>query len=240
MKKVIFIVFFLCCFTFCFSQNEAANWYFGFGAGIQFNQNNTAVASVSNGQLNTNEGCASISSANGKLLFYTDGITVYNRNHAIMQNGTGLYGDASSTQSAIIVPKPDDPNIFYIFTVDVQFQNETVHHGFNYSVVDMSLAGGLGAVTSDKNIKLLDLSAEKISAVLKDCITKSIWVVTLASEDGTESTFNTFHAFEVNTLGVSNTSVKSVFNLDITDQRGYLKLSPDGTKLAVVGETINP
>ena len=217
---------------FCFSQNEAANWYFGFGAGIRFDQINGTVATVNNGQLNTYEGCTSISDADGGLLFYTDGITVYNRTNAVMQNGSGLFGDSSSTQSAIIVPKPDDPNIYYIFTVDVQFQNEPVHNGLNYSVVDMTLAGGLGAVTSDKNIKLLDRTSEKITAVLKDCITKSIWVVTLASEDGTQSVFNTFHAFEVNTLGVSSSSVKSVFNLGITDQRGYLKLSPDGTKVA--------
>lgn len=213
------------------SQNEAANWYFGFGAGIQFDQLNGTVAAVNNGQLNTFEGCASISDADGNLLFYTDGITVYNKNNTVMQNGSGLFGDSSSTQSAIIVPKPNDPNIYYIFTVDVKFENEPVHNGFNYSVVDMTLDGGSGAVTSDKNIKLLDRTSEKITAVLKDCITKSIWVVTLASEDGTEPVYNTYHAFEVNALGVSNISVKSVFNLNITDQRGYLKLSPDGTKM---------
>ena len=231
MKKIVFLFFYLCCSIFCFSQNEAANWYFGFGAGIRFDQFNGTVAAVNNGQLNTYEGCTSISDADGNLLFYTDGITVYNRNNNVMQNGTGLFGDSSSTQSAIIVPKPDNPNIYYIFTVDVQFQNEPVHHGFNYSVVDMTLASGLGAVTSDKNIKLLDRTSEKITAVLKDCITKSIWVVTLASDDGTLPVYNTFHAFEVNSLGVSNASVKSVFNLNITDQRGYLKLSPDGTKM---------
>ena len=232
MKKKILFVSLLLSFAFCFSQNEAANWYFGFGAGIRFDALNGTVASVNNGQLSTNEGCTSISDSDGNLLFYTDGITVYNANHVVMQNGFGLFGDSSSTQSAIIVPKPDDPNLYYIFTVDVQFQNEPVHHGFNYSVVDMTLDGGLGAVTSDKNIKLLDLTSEKLTAVLKDCISKSIWVVTMASEDGTQPTYNTFHAFEVNNLGVNPVSVKSTFNLDITDNRGYLKLSPDGTKMA--------
>jgi hypothetical protein len=36
------------------------------------------------------EGCATISNSSGQLLFYTDGITVYNRNHQVMPNGTGL------------------------------------------------------------------------------------------------------------------------------------------------------
>ena len=45
-------------------------------------------------------------------------------------------------------------------------------------------------------------------------------------------TYNTFHASEVNNLGVSNASTTSTFPLTITDERGYLKLSPDGTKMA--------
>lgn len=233
MKKIVLILSLFISINVA-GQGEAANWYFGFGAGMQFDRNSGTVTSVSDGQLSTNEGCATISDADGNLLFYTDGITVYNRNHLVMPNGNGLFGDPSSTQSAIIVPKPDDDDIYYIFTVDIQFQNEPVHHGFNYSVVDMTLDGGLGDITFDKNIKLLDRTSEKISAVLKDCADKSIWVVTFASEDGNlTDPFNTYHAFEISNLGVNPVAVKSTFSiLSVTDVRGYLKLSPDGTKMA--------
>ena len=150
-----------------------------------------------------------------------------------MLNGTGLIGDSSSTQSAIIVPKPDDPNIYYIFTVDNQKNvNDNTNFGLNYSEVDMTLDGGFGAVTT-KNYNLVKESSEKITAVIKDCLTKSIWVVTFASKDQISDTFNTFHAFEVSNSGVSKTPVTSTFNtLGVTDGRGYLKLSPDGTKMA--------
>ena len=110
----------------CFGQKEASNWYFGFGAGIKFNPLDNSVSSVSDGQLSTIEGCTSISDDSGNLLFYTDGSTVLNQNHRIMLNGTGLIGDSSSTQSAIIVPKPNDPNIYYIFTVDNQKNVKTI------------------------------------------------------------------------------------------------------------------
>ena len=89
-----------------------------------------------------------------------------------------------------------------------------------------------------ENVNLLQESSEKISAVLKDCITKSIWVVAFSSVDGTPGNYNTYHAFEVNDLGVNPVSVKSTFdnsligNLIVSDARGYLKLSPDGTKMA--------
>ena len=241
MKKILLILSLLLSLN-AIGQGEAANWYFGFGAGMQFDQATGNTTVVNDGQLITNEGCSSISDSDGNLLFYSDGSTVWNRNHNVMPNGTGLFGSASATQSALVVPKPDDPNIYYIFTVDTAIEDNT-DFGLNYSVIDMTLDGDLGGITADKNINLLPDCSEKITAVLKDCITKSIWVVTLSTQDGNPGPFNTYHAFEVNTMGVDSNSVKSTFNLNVTDQRGYLKLSPDGTTMACAnmrGDFNNP
>ncbi|NNK72682.1 MAG: T9SS type B sorting domain-containing protein, partial [Flavobacteriaceae bacterium] len=231
MKRLLLILLALWCTTSAFAQGEASNWYFGFGAGLQFNQATGTVTPVNDGQLTTNEGCASISSSTGELLFYTDGTTVFNRNHQVMDNGTGLFGNSSSTQSAIIVPKPNDINIYYIFTVDTGFPAGSIDSGLNYSEVDITLDGGLGSVTV-KNFNLLARCSEKISAVLKDCVDNSVWVVTLASQNGDLNTFDTYHAFQVTDTGVNSTSVKSTFPINISDRRGYLKLSPDGLKMA--------
>lgn len=232
MKKIylLFIVFIV---FYGHSQNQAANWYFGENAGINFNTLTGEVTPLTDGNLYTREGCTSISDENGNLLFYTDGSTVFNKNHDIMLNGTGLIGDFSSTQSAIIVPKPQNPTIYYIFTVDEQItQNNPVNRGLNYSEVDMSLDGGLGAITN-KNINLVDECSEKVTAVLKDCVTETFWVVTFANQNGTGFPFNTFFAFEVDATGINTTPVKSTFiTLNSYDGRGYLKLSPDGTKMA--------
>ncbi|MBE9488972.1 MAG: T9SS type B sorting domain-containing protein [Bacteroidetes bacterium] len=236
MKKILLILTLIGSIQ-AIAQGEAANWYFGFGAGMQFDLATGNTTVLNDGQLSTNEGCSTISDANGNLLFYSDGITVWNRNHQVMPNGNGLFGDPSSTQSALVVPKPDNPNIYYIFTVDIKFREEPVDHGLSYSVVDMSLDGGLGAVTADKNINLLGTCSEKITAVLKDCVTKSIWVVTFASVDGSPGPYTTYHAYEVNNLGVNTNAVKTTFGISITDQRGYLKLSPDGTKMACANMT---
>ncbi|MCK0108971.1 T9SS type B sorting domain-containing protein [Flavobacteriaceae bacterium S0825] len=228
MKKIFLILSLTLCAQL-WAQNQAANWYFGYGAGIKFDVANGTVNSVNNGSLSTNEGSTSISDEDGNLLFYTDGSIVYNRNHQVMQNGSGLFGDSSSTQSALIVPKPDDVNIYYVFTVDNRLDGNDF--GLNYSVVDMTLAGGLGSVTN-KNVNLLEFCSEKISAVIKDCVTKSIWVITLASENGGLGPINSYHAFEVNNSGVNTTPVTSTFNnLNVFDKRGYLKLSPDGNTM---------
>ncbi len=233
MKKIrplVFLIGLLVPYVF-WGQGETANWYFGEEAGLKFN-NDGSINALTDGRLNTFEGCATISNTFGDLLFYTDGIFVYDRNHNIMENGTGLYGDPSSTQSAIIVPKPEDPYIYYIFTVDTSVFDGDPDRGLNYSTVDISLNNGNGAVI-EKNIRLLQDCSEKIAAVRKNCFDKSIWVITLASENGTESIFNTYHAFEVNTTGVIGTSVQTTFpDLQIDDPRGALKFSPNGTMMA--------
>ena len=91
--------------------------------------------------------------------------------------------------------------------------------GFNYSIVDMTLNSGLGDVIStSKNINLLQDSSEKISAVLKDCDTKSIWVITFGSSTGIvedNPVFNTFYAYEVSNSGVNTIPVKSTVNINI-------------------------
>jgi len=101
MKKAFLIVFIFYSIT-SIAQGEANIWYFGENAGIDFNSG-TPVA-ISDGQINTREGCSSFSDANGNLLFYSDGTTVWNKNHTPMPNGMGLKGHSSSTQSAMIIP----------------------------------------------------------------------------------------------------------------------------------------
>ena len=238
MKKIVIILTTLVCSVFSYAQKEASNWYFGDNAGINFNLDTDTVTAVSDGQLSTEEGCTSISDVNGNLLLYTDGRTVYNANHGTMPNGTGLKGDSSSTQSALIVPKPNDPNIYYIFTVDSPSIDNT-DFGFNYYEVDLTLDGGLGAIVNNTGTQLLANTSEKLSAVLKDCQTQEVWVITFANtnpvphSNNPSPSNNAFHAFRVTDTGVNTTPITTPLGFGIAEDRGYLKFSPDGTKLAV-------
>lgn len=228
--------------SFGHAQKQAANWYFGENAGLKFGGCGNPPTAIS-GQLNTKEGSTSISDEDGNLLFYTDGITVYNKNDNVLQNGDNLFGNPSSAQSAIIVPKPGDPNIYYIFTVDTVVQQGQTSNGFNYSEVDMSLNNGLGGITS-KNNNLLRFSSEKITSTFKNPDGSKIWVITFASTDGTSDSvyvgndtynpaaYNTFHVFEIDSNGINTNSIKSPSGVgNVGDRRGYLKISPDGKKL---------
>lgn len=223
-----------------YGQREASRWYFGDKAGLDFN-NGTPVA-LTDGQLETHEGCSTISDQNGNLLFYSDGIGVWDKAHKLMPNGTGLLGHESSTQSAIIIPKAGSLTQYYIFTVDDPDPEESNNNGLNYTLVDLSLNNGFGdVVTSEKNVHLITYNpndpvesqlkcSEKITAIQHND-ENSIWVITHFK--------NSFYSFRVDGNGVNTTPVISPTNTNVPvggykqNAIGYLKVSPDGSKIGV-------
>ena len=113
LKKKSYILIFVLLFALTLSaQRESANWYFGFSSGLDFNSGIPEV--LSDGKITTTEGCSTVSDNSGNLLFYTEGVDVWDKNHNIMQNGENLLGDNSSSQSTIVVPNVSNSNIFYL------------------------------------------------------------------------------------------------------------------------------
>lgn len=212
------------------AQGEANHWFFGENAGIDFN--NSTETSIS-GNLSTNEGCASFSNSNGDLLFYTDGITVWDKNHAIMTNGQNLLGDPSSTQSAIIVPYPGIGNehLFYIFTVGANDYDRNGNltkatEGLHSYTVDMTYRSGLGDIKgSPINLSGSESAnwTEKITSV-KGSECNEYWVISRVR--------NKFVSYKIDPTGLNTTAVESTVNYLSQDARGYLKVSPSGEKIA--------
>ena len=218
MKTKLLLLATILVYGFTFAQKEAANWYFGDMAGVSFNSGSPVA--LLNGQLITREGCSSISDKNGNILFYTDGSKVYNKLHQVMPNGSGLLGHVSSTQSAIIVPKPNNPYVYYIFTVDQPLADnvddnplndeDPPNNGLNYSQVDLRLNNGLGDIPSnEKNIHLITYNPEDTEEVKFKCSEKitavqhgdgiSFWVVTHFLDN--------FYAFKISSTGVNKTPI---------------------------------
>jgi gliding motility-associated-like protein len=211
------------------AQNQANIWYFGWNAGLDFNSVEvTGRPTVLNdGALHTTEGCSVISDEAGKLLFYTDGDSVWNRHHQLMPNGTGLHGHYSSTQAALIVPQPGSDRYFYIFTTDSQGQPK----GFNYSIVDMYAAGGMGDITM-KNIQLYTPTTEKLTAV-HHANGRDVWVIThkwgsdefyvyLVTDEGLNETPFISKGGSIHQWGSSNANAI-----------GQMKVSPNGKSIAL-------
>jgi len=222
-------LFFAILFTFHFSlqaQNpnikRTYHWYFGDKAGLDFSSGSPKADT--NGQMTVWKGSATMSDTAGNLLFYTDGVRVWNKNHQIMPHGDSLensYGHVEPTQ-VIVVPKPGINNLYYIFYT--LYRSLTTVE-LVYAIVDMNQQGGVGDVVSKQN-HILNGATEKITAIPK---TKStdIWIIT------TKFQTNSFYVYLLSNSGM-DTIPQGVYNLGKVDNIGisYLKPSLDGTKLS--------
>jgi len=228
---------------------EGNNWHFGFGAAMTWNLTQT----ITNGgktltglprplsgsaMTNQNEGVFSMSDANGQLLFYSDGMTIWNRSNQVMQNGTGLFGHNSSAQSGIVIPYPEQPGKYIVITVSLNPDHpnfsSVIGDRVAYSVVDMSLNGGLGGVVvGEKNILLTGAKGalgESLSAV-RHSNGVDFWIV--AVEKGAHSRLG---VWEVTTAGLNTVSVGAYnlasFAVPDAEANGYLRFSNNGKYFA--------
>ena len=146
MKAVTFVLVWFCVVQLNAQHKYDNNWMFGYRCGVSFSGN--LVEIIEQAALISSEGCASISSAQGELQFYTNGNAVWNKQHQVMDGGSNLaigqylpeYG-TSSTQGVLILPSLTDTNDYLIFT-----QNNYPDTGICVSTVDMSFNSGLGKV----------------------------------------------------------------------------------------------
>ncbi|MDF3026584.1 MAG: hypothetical protein K0S23_891 [Fluviicola sp.] len=223
-KRYLISLTFFCISTTNFAQHMADKWYFGNMAGLDFS-GGTPVP-ITSSQMAAGEGSASVSDpVTGDLLFYTDGINVWNANNTIMPNGSGLMGGISSTQVALIVPKPGSNNDYYIFTSDQTGGSL----GLRFSTVNMSLDGGNGNVVA-KNVLLQTPVTEKITAV-KQPGTANYWLVAHGwNEDA-------FYAYKITASGISQAVVShsGIVHNDSVIQNSYgqMKFNTCGDRLAL-------
>lgn len=225
MKQTILFALFLVYSLLAIAQGEANNWVFGGNAGISWNSG--APVPFTGSVMNQSEGCCSMSDTAGNLLFYSDGVSVWNRNHQQMPNGSGLMGHLSTTQSAVAVPWPGNSGKYFLFTVT----NNAGANGFRYSVVDMNLQGGLGnVVAATKNTLLYTPSCEKIT-VTSHANGTDFWVATH------QWNTNAFYTYLVTSAGVNAvpvvSTIGSVHTGNTGNTLGYMKFSPNGQKLGV-------
>lgn len=205
---------------------RATHWYFGNGAGLDFS--NGSPVAVTNSQMEAGEACSSISDFNGNLLFYTDGDTIWDKNHNIMPNGYGLNGCESSAQGSLIIPQPGNDSLYYVFTTDCENFFGT---GLRYSIVDLRLNSGLGdVVIPQKNIFLTDSVVECLTAVE---ICDTVWLMVHKGNS------NEFLFYKITSQGFNNIPVINTVG-SIPYYVSTAKFSPSGKKLVFVSGLSNP
>jgi len=228
MKNSILTILIILFGSLVNAQMESSNWYFGEFAGLSFN-NGFPEANI-NGALTTWEGCTSISSSSGELLFYTDGSNIWNREHVLMPNGSGLLGSISSSQSALVIQKPQNDSLYYLFTIDDVAHGNGGSFGLNYSIINMNLDSDLGdVIEEEKNNELTSPMCEKITAT-KHANGVDVWV--LSQKWGT----NDIYAYLLTAEGIDTEAVISSSGIIISgiidNAKGYMKVSPNGSIIA--------
>jgi hypothetical protein len=184
------------------------------------------------------EGSSSISNSDGELLFYSNGIDVYDANNNMFPNFANwppasigiplLGGGQSATNAAFIVPDPGNSNEYYLFFAAEEIGYNGLSQqlglsGISYVKVDMTLNNGLGDLYTDI-IVVNETMTEKI-AVTSDCSGENYWLVCH------KFATNEFYSYKITASGIEPPVISAtgyVHDCPI----GQMKISPDGKRIA--------
>jgi|GEM_PF-3168316 len=117
-------------------------WYFGFNAGLDFST--SPPQSIPGSQISENRPSAVWCDASGKLVLYTDGMTVWNGQNGVIATGPEL-GGLDNANDVLIMPIPERPDEFYIF-ISPYYKSVNQNRRIHYARIDMKANGGAGAV----------------------------------------------------------------------------------------------
>ena len=231
MKKSYILIVILLATTLN-AQYTVNQWYFGDYAGLDFNTGNPVV--LNGNKMSQREGNATICDAEGQLILYSDGQKIWNKKHQVINNGYGLMGNSSSTQSSIFVPDPSNDNQLYIFTSDAM-ETTWNNKGLRYNIVDYTADEGTGRVI--KKNQLLDASAsEKITAI-DIPFENAYWVIAHGWNVSEflvykldETGLNLYKKFQTNMYDDDDR------NNDVNRGAGYLKFNLQSGKLCAAAE----
>ncbi len=219
------------------AQLQNANWFFGNGAGLNFNDGTQPVTAFTNDLMSSQGGSATVSDTSGNLLFYTDGFNVWNKDHLIMKDGKDLLGSGNVSQSVIIVPNPAVLDEYYIFTNQAFEINS---QGLSHSLVSISGSAGLGEVDKlSRNTQLLQYSSEKLTAIFNPN-DNTYWIISFGPGND-QNHSDTFYTFKLDEYGISLhcQSTHEFLPEDFVHTGGQMKISLDGTTLAMVHNTVD-
>ena len=225
-------------FSVAFSQKEANWWHFGRNVAMNFSSG-SPVYTFSSAIGSPQESCASISDSLGKLLFYTNGDTVWDRANNPMVNGTSLLISGTgalttcftTTQGSHFIKKPESDSIYYLFSL-----GSTIGNHLQYAILNKNGNSGLGTIISKNNNLSNDTITEKMSSA-KHCNNKDIWLVVLKLDN---IDFNiraskdyTFFSYLITSKGINVKPITSqIHSNENLHFYGQMKFNPKGDLIA--------
>jgi hypothetical protein len=128
------------------------------------------------------------------MIFWVQATGMYDVNNTLMPGSVGMFANPSSAEINIC-PIPGDPDRYYVI------YNAETCTGLFYSIVDMTLNGGLGDVT-DLNTPITTTGnyAEGMEIVRIPCSADSLWYLAYNCNEGLERFAVTSAGFGTPTL----------------------------------------
>lgn len=213
----------------CPVEGHRMFWHFGNHAGLDFN--NGGPVALTNSPMLCHEGTTDMSDDDGNLLFYSDGRQVWARNNMVMANGSGLLGGqtGSARNQALAAHRPGHPDQYVLFTHD-QFEDNGLN-GLRYSVIDMTLNGGYGAVTGQKNVLIHAPNQDETMAGAYAANGEDIWLVEGRSYD---------HSIAVYRMDGDLTITGSIVDFAGYQSIANVAFSPSGKRLHISMGSTSP
>ena len=195
-----------------------STWFFGQKAAIFFN-NGTTITALNGSKMSTPEGCATDESAPGTVTLYCNGEKAWDVAGNVI---SGFNGSMNSCQSSLFY-RPKKADTLLLFTTDDYNGN----HGLCYNI--FMLKNGWPSL-KNKNITLLNSATERMT-LANHCDEKSMWLVTHQWNS------DAFYSYLIDEHGNIDTPIithtGSMHNGNKLNAKGCMKISMDGTKLAL-------
>lgn len=205
LKNILFFLVLLS--TQLYSQNRGNIWCFGDSAGIDFNQPGNPVPIRS--EVKNRGSCTSICDTSGRLLFYAathsglvgNTTSIWSFNNTLIQNGDSIVGQGWWNELSI-APSPLNNNTFYLISIGVTTSGST---GFYFSLIDMNLNGGLGAVVQ-KNVQLQSFKIDDEVSLIKHGNGRDWWI--FFRKNSTPN--DTIYSYLLDINGFSNLNIQKI------------------------------
>ncbi|WP_118974129.1 T9SS type A sorting domain-containing protein [Taibaiella koreensis] len=231
MKKFILVALFLigglpASVRAQYYRPENRIWAMGDHSGVDVSN---ALAIPLTTSIEAMAGSASVCDEDGRLLFYTNGSSVWNAAGTLMPHGTditgsGLTSSAGVSQSALIVPGMERCGVYYLFSL----ASTNFIQSLYCSRIDMNLAGGQGDIDTAYSLNKVLLKgglSDKMVAVKG--ANNNVWIMTHAQQQ------TRFYAYHLSASGLDTVPVVSDAGAGTLYSSGVMKASPQGNLLLV-------
>jgi hypothetical protein len=249
MKKYIILILFGSLSLLGISQKYDNIWTMGYGdytigdslmsgVNIDFSNSPPTFEARPRYQWIITTNASICSPTTGKLLFWSNGQHIVNKQDSVMQGETGFNpGELTNInpnhggripQSVMILPSPIDTNIYYLFhSSGMIWTPNYCPDKFYYSVVDTRLDSGRGAVTELNHQLLNDTIDMGAISACKHANGKDWWVLI---KDHETNTYIRFLLQDERVYGPFKQSIGPIFQNQ--DCANISLFSPDGKKYA--------